>query len=75
MTKYTPNFKHNILMEYRRGDRGASFSILARCHKIKGGKKSIQYWYSQWKGTPSSWSVAKDREGNSFYPPLKWTNI
>lgn len=54
MTKYTPNFKHKILMEYRRGDRGASFSVLARRHKIKGGKKAIQYWYSQWKGTPNS---------------------
>ena len=54
MTKYTSHFKHNILTEYRRGNRKHSFSALAVAYGIKGGKQAIHYWHKQWDGTPES---------------------
>jgi hypothetical protein len=54
MSHLTPELKHEILKEYLPHSRDNSFESLAGRHNIKGGKRTIQRWYTRWDGTPSS---------------------
>lgn len=53
-TSYSPNFIHNVLLQYRKGVKGYGFAALAKKNNIKGGKQMVSYWYSKWDGTESS---------------------
>lgn len=46
--------KHHILLEYSPHDETRSFAALSLRHHIKGGKGTIQRWYSRWDHTPQS---------------------
>ncbi|CAF1539553.1 unnamed protein product [Rotaria sordida] len=48
--KYTCQFKHDVLQEYRPGIYGYGFKALAKRFKIKGGHKLIMSCYRRWKG-------------------------
>lgn len=52
--KYTSQFKHNILEEYRPGVIGCGFKSLAKRFKVKGGHRLIMNWYKRWDGTIDS---------------------
>jgi len=52
--KYTPQFKHNFLEEYRPGVVGCGFKSLAKRFKVKGGHRLIMDWYKRWDGTIDS---------------------
>ena len=52
--KYTPQFKHNVLEEYRPEAIGCGFKSLAKRFKIKGGQKLIIGWYKRWDGSIDS---------------------
>ena len=54
MVLFTPQFKHEILMQYVAGDRAHSFAALAQKYNIKGGKQTVQIWHSRWDGTAAS---------------------
>ncbi|CAF1480254.1 unnamed protein product [Rotaria sordida] len=48
--KYTRQFKHNVLQEYRPGIYSYGFKALAKRFKIKGGHKLIMSCYRRWNG-------------------------
>ncbi len=54
MTKYSPQFKHNILMQYQPRAYKKGFKSLAIQHKIQGGAQTIKNWYDRWNGTVAS---------------------
>jgi hypothetical protein len=54
MGKYSPLFKHNILLQYTPNQRHNGFDTLARRFNITGGGSTIKYWYDRWDGTPNS---------------------
>lgn len=49
--KYTSQFKHSVLEEYRPGVIGRGFKSLAKRFKVKGGHRVIMHWYKRWDGT------------------------
>jgi transposase-like protein len=61
MANHTPQFKHNILMEYVAGSRTHGFAALARRYGIPGGASTLSKWYSHWDSTPHS---LERREGS-----------
>jgi transposase len=54
--KYSSQFKHKVLEEYRPGIIGHGFKSLAKRFKVKGGHKLIMSWYQQWDGTIDSFN-------------------
>jgi transposase len=60
MKDFTPEQKHEILMEYRPYSRTHSFAALASRHDVHGGRRTIQNWYKQWSGIIAS---LQHREG------------
>lgn len=54
MVRFTPDFKHHILTQYLPNTRGHGFSSLAQRFAVKGGSRTIRYWYAAWDGTPTS---------------------
>jgi hypothetical protein len=54
MKQFTPEQKHEILLEYRRYSRTHSFAALADHHGVQGGRRTIENWFSRWNGTPAS---------------------
>jgi hypothetical protein len=54
MSHLTPEFKHDILRQYLPSSHDNSFGALARRYNIKGGRRTIQRWYTRWDGTPAS---------------------
>ena len=54
MKQFTPEQKHEILLEYRRHSRTQSFAALAARHGVHGGRQTIENWFSRWNGTPAS---------------------
>jgi transposase len=62
MPAFPPQLKHHILQQYQRNVRSRSFAALARLYGVRGGKQTVQKWYSQWDGTPRSLE-SKPRSG------------
>jgi hypothetical protein len=54
MSELTPALKHHILQQYLPHSHENSFSALATRYNVKGGRRTVQRWYTQWDGTPSS---------------------
>jgi transposase-like protein len=54
MKQFTPEQKHEILLEYRRYSRTHSFAALAARHGVHGGRQIIQKWFNHWDGTLAS---------------------
>jgi uncharacterized protein (UPF0248 family) len=48
MSKYTPEYKHSILLQYRPHTPGSGFDSLATANNIAGGGSTIQRWYKHW---------------------------
>lgn len=54
MVRFSPDFKHYILTQYQANLRGRGFSAVAQRFGVKGGSRTVRYWYSAWDGTPAS---------------------
>jgi transposase-like protein len=54
MKHFTPEQKHEILMEYQRYSRTHSFSSLALRHSVHDGERTVRNWYQRWDGTVAS---------------------
>lgn len=52
--RYHATFKHQVLLEYREGERGRGFHALAARFKIQGGGPLVQRWYQRWDGSAES---------------------
>jgi hypothetical protein len=62
MVTYSFQQKHNILLHYRAGVRGAGFDAVAARFAVTGGGKTLQRWHQQWDGTALSLNI-KARPG------------
>jgi transposase len=60
MKHFTPEQKHEILIEYQPYSRTHSFASLALRHGVDGGGRTVQNWYQRWDGTAAS---LQQREG------------
>ena len=60
MKHFTPEQKHEILIEYQPYSRTHSFASLALRHGVHGGGRTVQNWYQRWDGTVGS---LQQREG------------
>jgi transposase len=54
MTHFTPEQKHEILVEYQPRSTTHSFSALAARHAVGGGGRTVRNWFTRWDGTPAS---------------------
>jgi hypothetical protein len=54
MSCYPTHLKHRILTQYQPNCRGNGFKALAHNYGIKGGGRTIKYWYDRWDGTLES---------------------
>jgi transposase len=54
MKDFTPEQKHEILMEYQPYSRTHSFAALASRHDVNGGGRTVQNWYKRWEGIIAS---------------------
>lgn len=54
MKQFTPEAKHEILLEYRSHSTTHSFAALAARHGVTGGRRTIENWLRRWKGTAAS---------------------
>lgn len=54
MKHFTPQQKHEILLEYQPNSRAHSFAALAARHHVSGGKEVVRRWYHQWDHTVKS---------------------
>src|SRR5271156_2302983 len=54
MKHFTPEQKHEILMEYQPYSRTHSFSSLALRHSVHDGGRTVRNWYQRWDGTVAS---------------------
>src|SRR5271156_2940621 len=54
MKDFTPEQKHEILIEYQPYSRTHSFAALASRHGVNGGGRTIQNWYQRWEGIIAS---------------------
>src|ERR1700741_401282 len=54
MKHFTPEQKHEILIEYQRYSRTHSFSSFALRHSVHGGERTVRNWYQRWDGTVAS---------------------
>lgn len=54
MKQFTPEQKHEILLEYQPHSPTHSFPALARRHSVPGGKMTVCRWHQRWNGTVAS---------------------
>jgi hypothetical protein len=54
MRHFTPEQKHEILLEYSPNSATHSFAQLAARHNVGGGGRTVQRWHSEWDGTVAS---------------------
>jgi transposase len=54
MKQFTPEQKHEILLEYTPYSRTHSFASLAARHAVAGGEEVVRRWHQQWDRTPAS---------------------
>ena len=59
MKHFTPEQKHEILMEYQPYSGTHSFSSLALRHGVHGGERTVQNWYKRWDRTVGSLQQSK----------------
>lgn len=52
--KYTAEFKHNVLKDYKTGVRGHGWKALAKTWNVEGGVHRIKEWYKRWNGSVQS---------------------
>jgi len=54
MKQFTPEQKHEILLEYSPRSSTHSLVALARRHAVKGGRRTLENWLERWDGTAAS---------------------
>lgn len=54
MKQFTPEQKHEILLEYSPRSTTHSLAALAHRHAVKGGRRTIENWLARWDGTAAS---------------------
>jgi len=54
MKQFTPEQKHEILLEYQSHSPTHSFPALAARHAVGGGAETVRKWYQRWNGTAAS---------------------
>ena len=54
MKQFTPEQKHEILVEYSPRSTTHSLVALAQRHAVKGGRRTIGNWLARWDGTAAS---------------------
>lgn len=54
MKQFTPEQKHEILLEYSPRSTTHNFAALARRHAVAGGGRTIQNWFARWDGSAAS---------------------
>jgi transposase len=54
MKQFTPEQKHEILLDYSPRSATHNFAALARRHAVAGGGRTIQNWLARWDRTPAS---------------------
>jgi hypothetical protein len=54
MKHFTPEQKHEILLEYTAYSPTHNFSALALRHSVHGGAQVVRCWYQRWNGTIAS---------------------
>jgi len=54
MKQFTPEQKHEILLEYSPRSTTHSLVALAQRHAVKGGRRTIGNWLARWDGTAAS---------------------
>lgn len=54
MKQFTPEQKHEILLEYQSHSTTHSFPALAARHAVPGGARTIQRWHARWDHTIAS---------------------
>jgi transposase len=59
MKQFTPEQKHEILLEYSPRTPTHNFAALAHRHAVAGGGRTIQNWFARWNRTPASLQHAK----------------
>lgn len=59
MKQFTPEQKHEILLEYSPRSSTHSLVALAHRHAVKGGRRTLENWLTRWDGTAASLQHAK----------------
>ena len=59
MKQFTPEQKHEILLEYSPRSTTHSLVALAQRHAVKGGRRTIENWLTRWDGAAASLQHAK----------------
>jgi transposase len=59
MKQFTPEQKHEILLEYSPRTTTHNFAALAHRHAVAGGGRTIQNWFARWDGSAASLQHAK----------------
>src|SRR5665648_32562 len=54
MKQFTPEQKHEILLEYSPRSTTHSLVALAQGHAVKGGRRTIENWLARWDGSAAS---------------------
>jgi transposase len=54
MKQFTPEQKHEILLEYAPRSTTHSLAALAHRHAVTGGRRTIENWLARWNGTAAS---------------------
>lgn len=54
MKQFTPEQKHEILLEYQPRSATHSFPALAARHAVGGGARTLRYWFARWNRTAAS---------------------
>jgi hypothetical protein len=54
MKQFTPEQKHEILLDYSPRSTTHNFVALASRHAVAGGGRTIQNWFARWDGTAAS---------------------
>ena len=72
MKHFTPEQKHEILLEYSAYSPTHSFSALAARHAVAGGGRTIQNWFRQWNHAAAS---LQRKTGSGKSPTLTPTEV
>jgi len=59
MKQFTPEQKHEILIEYSPRSTTHNFAALAHRHAVAGGGRTIRNWFARWDGSVASLQHAK----------------
>src|ERR1700686_1380176 len=54
MKQFTPEQKHEILLEYQPRAHSHNFAALSARHAIAGGGRVVQQWFARWNRTAAS---------------------